>query len=461
MPGADAARPVLINLWYPVPRTSSGPRLTERAYASLASTQFPALATELSIKNFSVISASLDNNAPARQHRLEKFLNTRAAAIRGAQPVNRKFPLVVYIQGFGSSTQDNVVLCEWLASHGYVVANSAYQDESATMIGGRSDVAGDITFIVSYAGHLPFVDRHHVAIVGHSGGAQNALVYASRHPSIINALVALDTTQDYYPLSFAAHSFVKEVEAGSIDVPILAVARPEAIFQLQDKFVHCERLYLTVRAQEHDEFISQGAIADLYQHTKKARTARIRYDELCRYILAFLDSELKASPQQLARKIAALGAPDFENHPINVEHMPIGAESPPPLDRALTTAPTPRQMYALITSAPIAAALELLKRHWHTASASALYTGAFGLAAVEHLLDSGRVSDARQIANWYEQVPHERIESLYVSFGDLFKQLHATKSAVFFYERAIQLKPTDRDAIAKLAALNTKAPTVR
>src|SRR5262249_30219062 len=40
------------------------------------------------------------------------------------------FPLVIYHAGAGSSFEDNSVLCEFLASHGFVVLGSAFPERS-------------------------------------------------------------------------------------------------------------------------------------------------------------------------------------------------------------------------------------------------------------------------------------------------------------------------------------------
>ena len=113
------------------------------------------------------------------------------------------FPLVVYHSGAGSSFEDNAVLCEFLASHGYVIVGSVFQDQN-----GRSfniDVvrasSRDMAFLIAYARQLPFVHRDHAGLVGHSAGAQAALIFRSLARSPVDAVVSLDTTQDYFSLA--------------------------------------------------------------------------------------------------------------------------------------------------------------------------------------------------------------------------------------------------------------------
>src|SRR4029079_3870915 len=61
--------------------------------------------------------------------------------------------------------------------------------------------AGDMAFLTAYARQLPSVDWNHVGVVGHSAGAQAALMYGSQIDCTVDAIVSLDTTQDYHSVT--------------------------------------------------------------------------------------------------------------------------------------------------------------------------------------------------------------------------------------------------------------------
>ena len=89
---------------------------------------------------------------------------------------------MIYHAGHGSSFEDNSVLCEFLASHGYVVFGSAFQEPSGASfnVDGKQTSARDMEFLIAYAKQLPNADWHHVGVIGHSGGAHAALITGRR-----------------------------------------------------------------------------------------------------------------------------------------------------------------------------------------------------------------------------------------------------------------------------------------
>ena len=80
---------------------------------------------------------SLLGEEPAR---FDAFLATPTACTRDAPVHGADHPLVLYHSGAGSSFEDDAVLCEFLASHGYVVIGSAFQTASAVGVS-RSSAA--------------------------------------------------------------------------------------------------------------------------------------------------------------------------------------------------------------------------------------------------------------------------------------------------------------------------------
>ena len=91
---------------------------------------------------------------------LDRLWATPTACIRDAKPLDRKGPIVIYHCGAQSSHEDNSVLCEFLASHGYVVIGGAFPQASGTTlnIDGSEGSAGDMAFLIGYARRLPYAD---------------------------------------------------------------------------------------------------------------------------------------------------------------------------------------------------------------------------------------------------------------------------------------------------------------
>ena len=105
----DAGRPLQTLIWYPA-QQKVGDTMTVGDYVALAATQFRFEAPDLQNRwATSLLSASS---------------NVRLWAIRDATPETGRFPVVIYSPGQSSVAWDNADLCEYLASHGYVVVAS-------------------------------------------------------------------------------------------------------------------------------------------------------------------------------------------------------------------------------------------------------------------------------------------------------------------------------------------------
>src|SRR5262249_13551622 len=150
-----------------------------------------------------------------------------------------RFPLVIYHSGHGSSFEDNAVLCEFFASHGFVVIGSAFQkpDGSSFGVDGGLGSAHDMGFLAAAARRLPGVDWRHIGVIGHSGGAHAALTYGSLASSAVDAVVSLDTTQDYHGLKDPGWEEMTTLVARNrknFTSPLLMAAGPDAFFELAD-----------------------------------------------------------------------------------------------------------------------------------------------------------------------------------------------------------------------------------
>lgn len=127
----------------------------------------------------------------------DSLLASRLYSIAAPRPLDRAFPLVLVAQGNGQDVADQVVLCEYLANQGYVVASTPSpmlrtpmerEDQAGTF---AERQAADLAAAMRALAERQPVDTMHVGIVGHSFGARAALLLAMRDPRI-RAVVSLD-----------------------------------------------------------------------------------------------------------------------------------------------------------------------------------------------------------------------------------------------------------------------------
>jgi hypothetical protein len=476
-----AARPILINTWFPADKADDARPMPHRGYLEIQAANAPLakFSTKLMEFNRAVIAREVMQKPPKelsdREKRLlDEFLDTPTACIRDARPAEGRFPLVIYHSGHGSSFEDNSVLCEFLASHGFVVLGSAFQRPDGASLGvdGGLTSANDMAFLVAAARRLPGVDPDRVGVIGHSGGAHAALTYGSLPGAAVDAVVSLDTTQDYHGLKdpgWAPMTTLVVNNRKHFTCPLLMVAAPYAHFQLADMLGRARRYYFTIKDMGHDDYIAQGGISrerhyqlclgDPQQTAEaraeaKATLARVRsgYQALCVYILRFLEAELKADPAGrdfLAKRYrdTTLGGDDPY-----VELAIEGRTGPDPYAEASAVPPTPRQLHRLLRDEGSGKTIDVLKRFRKTAPDAPIYYKIFELYLVFDLLDEGKIQDAIAFRDYYRESGLDCAKFLLAS-AQGYQRQGAPTMARTYYRRLLVLEPTNREAADGLKQL--------
>jgi dienelactone hydrolase len=313
-------RPVRISLWYPAPPKGVGSGMRYQEYVHVVSPGFSfarldSLLEARNIESLTGIFAGTVRDYP-------RLLRLATAAHRDVHPAVGRFPLVVYSQGWNSGLQnDNTVLAEYLASHGYVVAAVPQVGELATDLTLHINPVDlevqmrDVEFAMGVALDLPFVDRRKVALMGWSMGGVVGLWISGRNRAV-DAVVGLDA-------SFRARDFADMVlrspyfDLRRLTAPMLTLqsGNPKYLSGQDDRLVDSLRLtdrYVgRVGNITHGDFSDFAEIARLFPVTILDRTAEqasAGHAAVCRSVLGFLDGVLKADAGALARLDGAAAA---------------------------------------------------------------------------------------------------------------------------------------------------------
>jgi pimeloyl-ACP methyl ester carboxylesterase len=185
----ERARPLQTLIWYPADKTGAK-RMTVGDYGDL-------LATETSFGR-----PQLSADWKQWLEGMKPTLTDSMWAVRNAPLLVGRYPLVIYAPSLSSMSWENADLCEYLASHGYVVVASpdmgATSREMTSDAGGINAQAQDISFLIGYARTLPDTEMTKIAVAGFSwGGISN--LFAAARDNRIDALVALDGSMRYFP----------------------------------------------------------------------------------------------------------------------------------------------------------------------------------------------------------------------------------------------------------------------
>jgi tetratricopeptide (TPR) repeat protein len=305
----ERARPLQTLIWYPAEK-SSGKPMTVGDYGDLVATETTFGKPDLTAD----WKQWLDSMKPT--------LKDSMWAVRDARPLAGRFPLVIYAPSFSSMSWENADLCEYLASHGYVVVASP--DMGATSRGTTADLNGvnaqaqDISFLIGYAQTLPNADMSKIAVGGFSwGGISN--LFAAARDNRIGALFALDGSMRYFPGLVKA----ADVHPEYMTIPMLFFTQgPTSLEQearrtinkgndgpsVLNAWTHGDLITVDDLALVHVEHSSMYQrnedIWKSYPRHRKADYSRadgiVGYAWIARYTLEFLDAYLKHDAEAMA-----------------------------------------------------------------------------------------------------------------------------------------------------------------
>ncbi|KQQ88065.1 CocE/NonD family hydrolase [Massilia sp. Leaf139] len=450
---SELARPVQTLVWYPA-TASTAPAMVYGDYLRLIGSEddFGRNAAQVAAIADGIVRADYIAVSGPEQGRAALPNPMRARHDAGA--ANGKFPVVIYAPSISAPAAENADLCEFLASHGYIVIASPSMGtrgrEMPADLEGAQTQAADIAFLIGYAHTLAQADTRQVAVAGYSwGGFANVL--AAARDRRIKALVALDGSVRAYPELVAAANYVTPL---TVTAPLLYVAgRPPSIEQLAkrgkpassflDDMKHADVYKLTMYPMAHFAFSStylRFAPDKMFDQYPRAEVNRA-HGWMADYVLRFLDAYLK---DDRAAKTWLNAAP--ASHGIPAYAVTMEARSALPL-------PAGRQELAV----------ELAKRgfeHAHAAfQALRERDAAFALSEKElnewgyQLLRVGEQQKAIQIFK-LATLLHPQSGNAFDSLADSYDQAGDKAAAIEHYRRALKLDPKNANAQQRLGMLS-------
>ena len=325
----ENARPLQTLIWYPS-MGGTGKPMTVGDYTQLADTE-------------------VHFNAPGEKENrwrslLKRSFDVPLWAVREAKPAEGQYPILIYAPSDSSVSWENADLCEYLASHGYVVIASpsigvATRDMTDDLDGINAQ-ARDISFLITYAGSLPDTDLSKVAVVSWSWGGVSSLFASARDPRI-DALVEMDGSMRYYP------GLVKragDVHPEQMTIPLLCFTRNVSVEDLEndhaptaDKdgpsvlnaWIHGELLKVNMLGMAHPEFSSMFQRKETAQRFAENQVAdygredaNASYAWVALYTLNFLDTYLKHNASAKAFLEKAPAENGVPKHFIGIKFRP-------------------------------------------------------------------------------------------------------------------------------------------
>jgi hypothetical protein len=135
---------------------------------------------------------------------LEDVKGAKVNARRDVKKANGDFPVIYYHHGAQSTLLDNIVFCEYMTSHGYVVISSNYLWPMENQMRlGESKALHDVEFVVSSMRPLIGKNPPYLIGAGHSWGAQTLIMFDTLEQKPFRQIIAFHTTLEDKPVPMA------------------------------------------------------------------------------------------------------------------------------------------------------------------------------------------------------------------------------------------------------------------
>jgi dienelactone hydrolase len=451
----ERARPIQSITWYPA--KSRGKPLTFRDYLVTKATEdafwlSPAEVQRAVDQDIAGNTAGLPP-ATARQVPAQPMWGSR-----DAPTASGKFPVVIYAPSHSAYAVENVDLCEYLASHGYIVIASRSMGPRTTAmttdLEGLEAQAGDIAFLIGQAHAMPQADTSRIAVVGFSWGGM-ANVLAAARDDRIRALVSLDgSVRSYTQYVDGGKEAASYVAPARLAVPMLFVGRErESVetlvkkkakmdYSLLNQMTYADMTLVTMRPMTHPDFaaVTHHYANDQHFNEYSRDEVAMAYSWTARYVERFLDAYLKNDAKAMAFLDNGPAANKAPAHMLSVERRK-GSGTPPTLEAFVRT----------LQSGGYEQAQEVYDK-LHAANPgftlSPMWLNLYGY----ELLRSGRKKESVPIFRLGTRLDPEWA-GIADSLAEAYEAVGEHQLAIAEYRRTLSLDPTIGHAIERLKAL--------
>ncbi|MEN2281613.1 alpha/beta hydrolase [Algoriphagus sp. SE2] len=299
-------RPIPISIWYPSEQEIKDlPPLTVKDYVRIQAEE----QEWEHLPDYHLLNWFQDiPNTPKN----EKYLSEKSHSYYDLKWSKGRFPTIIYSPSYQASSTENFALCEYLASHGYVVISSPSRGADTRFLEGgmTKDLetqARDIEFLIGLALQIPEVDSEKITSMGFSfGGMSNVL--SQTRDNRIKALVSLDGTVKYAYSTLLSSPFF---ELKNVNVPFIHLAQkdiPKEVLEsdnidpsLNSEFLFFDELdqndayQVKMQHLTHPYFSTFGVLFTTRDPRQDHADSLIMesYELVANYTLNFLDAYLK------------------------------------------------------------------------------------------------------------------------------------------------------------------------
>jgi hypothetical protein len=303
----DHPRPIQINIWYPAVKNDSTERMKYEGYVEWIGVIGKSHSLNDEAKKTGrdeFIKYFISSGAP--EEKINQLMNTRIAVVRNGIHEKGPFPLILFAPGIGDSPVMHTIICEYLASQGYIVASIPSMGwTTREMVPSASCIetqVRDLEYTIMIMREYPSVDIRRVGTIGFSLGSCSALILAMRNIDV-DAVVSLDGSIGFKDRI----ARVKEspfYHPGTVQIPLLhlnIVGNKRNDLGIIDSMHSSLRTIIGIKGIGHMNFTAIGMVAGVMPGFLPSiePNAKLGYETICRYTLHFLNAYIKDERQEL------------------------------------------------------------------------------------------------------------------------------------------------------------------
>ncbi|WP_222982950.1 acyl-CoA thioester hydrolase/BAAT C-terminal domain-containing protein [Flagellimonas meishanensis] len=234
---------------------------------------------------------------------MDALLGLKTNASLNSTALQQKFPLVIFPNGSSPAFQS--ILCELLASHGYIVAGVSLKGQFSHPIDasvlGLEVAVDDLEFALQELLKLPNVDQNKIALMGNAIESSFCAALASRNEKI-EALISLEGGF----LSQFEQDILNETsfyQPQNITIPIMAIYAPHP--SISPHFIYdltySERYFAHFPGMTEFHLLNFGVFEEYIPNIigEPKGDTKMGFKITSDLVLAFLDAKLKSKSEKL------------------------------------------------------------------------------------------------------------------------------------------------------------------
>jgi len=299
------SRPLLIHFWYPSQGKIKGHALNFKHYIDLIAQRedYGKPTSEIDNHSFYYVQGYSDyakqNFGLDTSIQTGQVLDAPVYARSGIpiQNIGSEFPLIIYAPSNSKVSVQNHLICEYLASHGFMILSVAsagpnsIQRENVT----ESTLAQvrDMEHILKYSEDSLYIKYTNLGLFGFSSGGSAITLFQMRNKEV-DAVLSMDGSMEYS--YYLPVSQMEDFKPEKTNVPYCSIVNNfenYSIYPMYNSVITQDKYMFRMPYLNHSGFISYWRFFDSCSQDSMISNVGISYDYMSDCVLGFFSKYLK------------------------------------------------------------------------------------------------------------------------------------------------------------------------